>query len=106
MTAPPTVLLIGDLAHSNAEWEALSSKYTLLEFRKGTREQFLENCRNGTYADVRGCYRSNQSTSITGPFNRELVDSLPESWKFGSADTQFQEPMIVSSSNSTPRRLR
>ncbi|KAI1378097.1 D-isomer specific 2-hydroxyacid dehydrogenase [Hypoxylon crocopeplum] len=82
MSSPPKVLLIGDLAHSNKEWESLSSKYKLLEFRKGTREQFLENCRNGTYAEVRGCYRSNQSTSITGPFNQELVAALPESWKF------------------------
>ncbi|KAI2466914.1 D-isomer specific 2-hydroxyacid dehydrogenase [Annulohypoxylon bovei var. microspora] len=82
MSSPPTVLLIGDLAHANKEWESLSSKYTLLEFRKGTREQFLENCRNGTYAAVRGCYRSNVSTAITGPFNKELVGSLPESWKF------------------------
>ncbi|KAI1402441.1 D-isomer specific 2-hydroxyacid dehydrogenase [Hypoxylon fuscum] len=78
----PTVLLIGDLAHTNKEWEDLCSKYTLLEFRKGTRGQFLENCRNGTYAGVHGCYRSNNSNSVTGPFNQELVAALPESWKF------------------------
>ncbi|KAI1097626.1 D-isomer specific 2-hydroxyacid dehydrogenase [Jackrogersella minutella] len=82
MSSPPTVLLIGDLAHTNKDWEALGSNYKLLEFRKGTREQFLENCRNGTYAEVRGCYRSNVSTAITGPFNQELVAALPESWKF------------------------
>ncbi|KAI4869940.1 D-isomer specific 2-hydroxyacid dehydrogenase [Hypoxylon rubiginosum] len=82
MSAPPAVLLIGNLAHSNDDWNALSSKYTLLEFRKGTREQFLENCRDGTYAAVRGCYRSNSSTSVTGPFDRELIAALPASWKF------------------------
>ncbi|KAI1455091.1 D-isomer specific 2-hydroxyacid dehydrogenase [Annulohypoxylon moriforme] len=82
MSSPPTVLLIGDLAHTGSEWASLSKKYTLLEFRKGTRAQFLENCRNGTYAGVRGCYRSNVSTAITGPFNKELVDALPESWKY------------------------
>lgn len=27
-------------------------------------------------------YRSNDSTSITGPFNKELVQSLPQSLKF------------------------
>ncbi|KAI8963598.1 D-isomer specific 2-hydroxyacid dehydrogenase [Daldinia sp. FL1419] len=80
--SPPTVLLIGNLAHTNEEWKSLSSKYTLLEFRQGTREQFLENCRNGTYDTVRGCYRSNVSTAITGPFDKELVAALPESWKF------------------------
>ncbi|KAI0887025.1 D-isomer specific 2-hydroxyacid dehydrogenase [Annulohypoxylon maeteangense] len=82
MSTPPTVLLIGNLAHTNAEWTSLSKKYSLLEFRKGTREQFFENCRNGTYAKVQGCYRSNMSTLLTGPFNKELVDALPESWKY------------------------
>ncbi|KAI0122355.1 D-isomer specific 2-hydroxyacid dehydrogenase [Daldinia grandis] len=82
MSSPPTVLLIGNLAHANEEWKSLGSKYTLLEFRQGTREQFLENCRDGTYAAVSGCYRSNVSTAITGPFDRELVAALPESWKF------------------------
>ncbi|KAI1479677.1 D-isomer specific 2-hydroxyacid dehydrogenase [Daldinia eschscholtzii] len=82
MSSLPTVLLIGNLTHTNEEWKALGSKYTLLEFRSGTRDQFLENCRNGTYSAVRGCYRSNASTPITGPFDRELVESLPESWKF------------------------
>ncbi|KAI1385918.1 D-isomer specific 2-hydroxyacid dehydrogenase [Hypoxylon trugodes] len=78
----PTVLLIGPLAHTYKAWEALGAKYILLEFRTGTRKQFLENCRNGTYAAVRGCYRSNVSTSVTGPFNQELISALPESWKF------------------------
>ncbi|KAI0010652.1 hypothetical protein F4779DRAFT_576353 [Xylariaceae sp. FL0662B] len=82
MSSPPTVLLIGGLAHTNKEWEALGSKYQLLEFRKGTRAQFLENCTSGQYDLVRGCYRSNNSTSITGPFDKELVAALPERWKF------------------------
>ncbi|KAI1087076.1 D-isomer specific 2-hydroxyacid dehydrogenase [Rostrohypoxylon terebratum] len=82
MSPRPTVLLIGDLTHSNAEWASLGSKYTLLEYRKGTRQQFLSHCRDGTYAAVRGCYRSNMSTPVTGPFDKELVDALPAAWKF------------------------
>ncbi|KAI1505117.1 D-isomer specific 2-hydroxyacid dehydrogenase [Biscogniauxia marginata] len=78
----PTVLLIGDLANADAEWKALGSKYKLLEFRQGTRAEFLENCRNGTYESVVGCYRSNNSTSVTGPFDRELVAALPAAWKY------------------------
>ncbi|KAI0016577.1 D-isomer specific 2-hydroxyacid dehydrogenase [Xylariomycetidae sp. FL0641] len=78
----PTVLLIGDLAHTNEEWQALGSKYQLLEFREGTRQQFLENCKNGTYDPVIGCYRSNTSTAVTGPFDRELVAALPAQWRF------------------------
>ncbi|KAI0179695.1 hypothetical protein GGR52DRAFT_578270 [Hypoxylon sp. FL1284] len=78
----PAVLLIGVLTHSNAEWEALGSKYTLLEFRTGTRAEFLEKCRDGTFAAVRGCYRSNSSTAVTGPFDAELVAALPPAWRY------------------------
>ncbi|KAI8627270.1 D-isomer specific 2-hydroxyacid dehydrogenase [Xylariaceae sp. FL1651] len=78
----PTVLLIGQLTQTDAEWQALGSKYTLLEFRAGTREEFLTNCRNGIYDAVVGCYRSNGSTKVTGRFDAELVDALPKAWKF------------------------
>ncbi|KIW18954.1 hypothetical protein PV08_03243 [Exophiala spinifera] len=78
----PTVLLIGDLTHANTEWKAYGSKYNLKEFRKGTREQFLSKCKAGEYNDVVALYRSNTSTSETGPFNEELVSLLPSSLKF------------------------
>ncbi|KAL2413699.1 4-methyl-2-oxopentanoate reductase A [Exophiala dermatitidis] len=78
----PTVLLIGDLTHTNKEWEAFGSKYELKEFRKGTREQFLANCKSGEYDGVVALYRSNTSTSETGPFDQELVAALPKSLKY------------------------
>ncbi|KAI0195234.1 D-isomer specific 2-hydroxyacid dehydrogenase [Xylaria flabelliformis] len=78
----PTVLCIGKLTDAAEEWQALGSKYTLLEFQSGTREEFLANCRNGIYDSVVGCYRSNGSTRFTGRFDAELVDALPKSWKF------------------------
>lgn len=81
-TAKPTVLLIGALTHCNEQWQSLGSKYQLLEFRQGTRAQFLSNCRDGVYDGVRGCYRSNTSTSVTGPFDAELVAALPASWRY------------------------
>jgi D-3-phosphoglycerate dehydrogenase len=78
----PTILLIGDLTHANKEWEEYGSKYNLKEFRQGTRQQFLSNCRNGEYDGVVALYRSNTSTSETGPFNQELISVLPKSLKF------------------------
>ncbi|OAL40015.1 hypothetical protein AYO20_00928 [Fonsecaea nubica] len=78
----PTVLLIGGLAHVNKEWEGLGSKYNLKEFRKGTREQFLSNCKTGQYDDVVALYRSNLSTSETGLFDQELVSVLPQSLRY------------------------
>ncbi len=78
----PTVLLIGDLTHCNQEWLDFGSKYNLKEFRTGTREQFLSNCKKGDYDDVVGLYRSNTSVSETGPFNEEVLTVLPKSLKF------------------------
>ncbi|KAI1296000.1 D-isomer specific 2-hydroxyacid dehydrogenase [Xylaria venustula] len=78
----PTILRIGKLRDTLEEWEKLGSKYTLLEYTSGTREEFLANCRNGVYDSVVGCYRSNNSTSITGRFDTELVEALPKSWKY------------------------
>ena len=78
----PTVLLIGELNHTNKEWEEYGSKYNLKEFRTGSRDQFLSNCKTGEYDDVVALYRSNMSTTVTGPFNQELVSALPKSLKF------------------------
>lgn len=78
----PTVLLIGDLGHTNKEWQGYSSKYNLKEFRSGNREQFLANCKKGEYDDVVGLYRSNASVSETGNFDKELISVLPKSMKY------------------------
>lgn len=75
-------LLIGDLTHANKEWDDYGSKYVLKEFRNGNREQFLSNCRNGEYDGIVALYRSNVSTSLTGPFDQELVSVLPQSLKY------------------------
>ncbi|KAI5922949.1 D-isomer specific 2-hydroxyacid dehydrogenase [Camillea tinctor] len=82
MSPPPTILLIGELSHTEPEWQALGRKFTLLEFRHGTRAEFLSNCRSGAYDAVTGCYRSNTSVAATGPFDAELVAALPPSWKY------------------------
>ncbi|KAI0598378.1 D-isomer specific 2-hydroxyacid dehydrogenase [Biscogniauxia sp. FL1348] len=82
MSPPPTVLLIGELSHAESEWQALGRKYTLLEYRRGTRADFLSRCRGGAYDAVVGCYRSNTSTEVTGPFDAELVAALPPAWRY------------------------
>ncbi|KAL1994151.1 hypothetical protein VTN49DRAFT_2820 [Thermomyces lanuginosus] len=75
-------LLIGDIVHARAEWEALSTLVTLKEFPEGGREKFLQNCKSGQYDDVIAIYRSNISTKHTGPFDRELISALPKSVKY------------------------
>lgn len=78
----PTVLLIGELDHTNKEWQELSSKFTLKEYRQGSREEFLSKLKSGDYNDVVGLYRSNTSVSVTGPFDEDLVSQLPSGLKY------------------------
>ncbi|KPI38729.1 putative 2-hydroxyacid dehydrogenase UNK4.10 [Cyphellophora attinorum] len=80
--AKPSVLLIGSLAHTTAEWSALSTKYTLHEFRTGTRSQFLSRLKSNDFASVTALYRSNASATLTGPFDREICAALPSSLKY------------------------
>ncbi|RMD40354.1 hypothetical protein DV735_g4783, partial [Chaetothyriales sp. CBS 134920] len=78
----PTVLLIGPLTHCNEEWHHLGNKYELKEFRNGSRQEFIAQCKRGEYDDVVGLYRSNLSNPQTGPFNQEIVDVLPKGLKY------------------------
>lgn len=51
-------------------------------YESGSRQDFLQKCKAGDFDDVVGLYRSNDSTSVTGPFNEELVSVLPKSLKY------------------------
>ena len=77
----PTVLLIGPLAHTDKEWDALGDKYNLKEFRSGTRDQFLIKLKD-EFSDVVGIYRSNLSVAQTGPFDSEICSAMPDCLKF------------------------
>lgn len=78
----PTVLLIGGLTHCQKEWEQFGSKYNLKEYITGNRDDFLSKCKGGDFDEVVGLYRSNNSVSETGPFDKELVAVLPKSLKW------------------------
>lgn len=90
--------MIGNIAHARKEWHALSTFVTLQvstvrcsstdkgnkdqEYGSGSRQEFLKKCKYGDFDGVVGIYRSNESTSITGPFDNELVQVLPRSLKY------------------------
>jgi len=99
MSSTRAALLIGKIVHARNEWEALSQlvklkvyqnppigrvqePYGVKEYGTGSREDFLAKLRSGEYDDVVGIYRSNESTSITGPFDKDLVQELPKSLKY------------------------
>ncbi|KAL4797024.1 glyoxylate/hydroxypyruvate reductase [Aspergillus venezuelensis] len=48
MSSKPGLLLIGRLQHCQPEWDALGTKYNLLQFQ-GDRQQFMEDCQSGTF---------------------------------------------------------
>jgi glyoxylate reductase len=79
--AKSSVLLIGPLAHTDKEWYALGSKYSLKEFREGNRQDFLSKLKTD-FSDIVGLYRSNNSVAQTGPFDAEICNALPKSLKF------------------------
>lgn len=78
----PTVLLIGGLTHCMKEWKSMGSKYNLKEYIAGDRQDFLSKCKSGEFDEVKGLYRSNNSVSETGPFDKELIAALPKSLKW------------------------
>ncbi|KAL2358906.1 D-isomer specific 2-hydroxyacid dehydrogenase [Cryomyces antarcticus] len=82
MSPSKSALLVGGITHARKEWEDCSSLLKLQDYPSGSREEFLKRCRNGDYDDVFVIYRSNDSTSITGPFDKELISALPSSLKY------------------------
>ncbi|KAK6579542.1 hypothetical protein PZA11_007778 [Diplocarpon coronariae] len=79
----PGLLLIGGLAHAQKEWSEFARFAELKEFSDSqTRADFLRELESGGYDDVVALYRSNESTKITGEFDRELVSKLPPSLKY------------------------
>ncbi|KAK4956144.1 hypothetical protein LTR66_005166 [Elasticomyces elasticus] len=77
-----SALLIGGITHARKEWEQCSPFLKLREYPSGSREDFLCNLKDGDYNDVVAIYRSNDSTSVTGPFDKELVQALPSSLRY------------------------
>ncbi|KAF2224174.1 D-isomer specific 2-hydroxyacid dehydrogenase [Elsinoe ampelina] len=78
----PAALLVGGITHANKEWEEFGKDVELLEYRQGNRTEFLADLKSGKYSNVTYLYRSNESLSVTGPFDQELISLLPPSLKY------------------------
>ncbi|KAL4870042.1 hypothetical protein BDV12DRAFT_184811 [Aspergillus spectabilis] len=62
MSSKPSLLLVGRLQYCQPEWNALGSKYNLLQFQ-GDRQQFLKDCQSD-------------------PCDQTLVSKLPSTLKY------------------------
>jgi hypothetical protein len=54
----------------------------LLEPQSTNRKDFLEECKSGRLNGVLVAFRTFNSISISGPFDEELIQELPDSLKF------------------------
>ncbi|KAE8448976.1 hypothetical protein EG329_008772 [Mollisiaceae sp. DMI_Dod_QoI] len=79
----PAILQIGEISHCAKEWSELGAFAELKVFKgEQSRADFVKEIESGSYDVVVALYRSNESTSITGPFDAELVAKLPSSLKY------------------------
>ncbi|KAL1306846.1 hypothetical protein AAFC00_005502 [Neodothiora populina] len=78
----PKVLLLGEVALAKDKWEELSDVAELIKPQSTNRADFIEECKSGKLDGVVAAYRTFPSASITGIFDKELVEVLPKSWKF------------------------
>ncbi|KAM0178742.1 hypothetical protein ACHAPF_003443 [Botrytis cinerea] len=78
----PQILLLGEIDHAKKEWSELSDVGELIEPKARSRQEFIEECKNGVYDKVVAVYRTFTSVAITGLIDEELISVLPKGLKF------------------------
>ncbi len=77
MLLPPSSLF-----SAQDEWQSLAQLADLISPQAQDRDSFLDECRAGMLDGVVATFRTFESVRITGRFDPELVNSLPDSLKF------------------------
>ncbi|KAI0813685.1 D-isomer specific 2-hydroxyacid dehydrogenase [Xylaria sp. FL0064] len=79
----PKALLLGKLEFAQTSWKALSGLAELVTPEAKNRQEFIEECKSGTFDGIFAiCDRAPSSIAITGRFDEELINALPQSVKF------------------------
>ena len=60
----------------------------------------MSKLKDGSYNDVVAIYRSNESTSVTGAFDKELISALPKSLKYITHNGAGYDNIDISACNS------
>jgi hypothetical protein len=72
-----------DLENSaQSTWASLGELAELIEPKAKNRKTFIEECKSGSLDDVLVTFRTFASIDVTGLFDEELVNVLPEKLKF------------------------
>ncbi|KAK0757875.1 hypothetical protein N5P37_009167 [Trichoderma harzianum] len=79
----PKALLLGKIDHATASWNALSDVAELVTAQAKNRAEFIEECTSGRLDGVVViCDRAPSSLAVTGKYDEELIQALPQSLKF------------------------
>ncbi|KAL2758973.1 hypothetical protein ACRALDRAFT_2058187 [Sodiomyces alcalophilus JCM 7366] len=78
----PKVLQLGYFEQAPESLAKVSQIAQILHPKSTTRSDFIEECQSGALGQVSVIFRTVESAEITGPFDEELVASLPPSVKF------------------------
>lgn len=76
------VLLLGEIEHAHTQWDKLAEIAEIVLPKSTNRAEFIEECKSGGLDGVYAVYRTFNSVSITGRFDEELVNELPDTLKF------------------------
>ena len=82
MSSKPGVLMLGVVAHAQAEFAALSEVADTVTVTAGSRDTFIRDLDAGVYNSIVAISRTYESAKHTGRFDAELVGHLPPSVKF------------------------
>ncbi|KAM0258906.1 hypothetical protein ACHAQJ_003562 [Trichoderma viride] len=79
----PKALLLGEIDHAKASWNALCEVAELVTSQAKNRTEFIEECKSGKLDGVVViCDRAPSSLATTGKYDEELIQALPKSLKF------------------------
>ena len=81
MSEKVQLLVLGKISHIKTEWEALASKYKLVEFTSKDRNEFINDCQ-GKYSKVTGIFSFVTGQGVIGGMDKEVAIHLPETLKY------------------------
>jgi hypothetical protein len=76
------VAYLSNPASAHESWRGLSELGELIEPQSKCRKDFIDECKSGKLDGILVAFRTFNSIDITGLFDEELVQQLPESLKF------------------------
>jgi hypothetical protein len=70
------------LSSAHDAWNEISKLADVVKPASKDRQSFIEECRSGALDGVVLAYRTFESVELTGRFDKELVEALPDSLRF------------------------